>query len=156
MNRRKALRGLLGMAGMMEVLRASGSSERVDVGGATLDVFISSDEFSLGSAALLDWARRSANAVAAYFGQFPVAHARVHITVTQRGRVASGVSYGVGGAHCRISVSRETTRDDLHGDWELTHEMVHFSFPSVNLPITGSKKESPPSLSRSRGRPLAS
>jgi hypothetical protein len=130
MNRRKALRGLLGMAGMMEVLRAS--TERIDVGGATLDVFISSDEFLLESAGLLDWVRRSATAVAAYFGQFPVAHARVYITVTQRGRISSGVSYGDGGAHCRISVSRETTREDLYGDWELTHEMVHFSFPSVN------------------------
>jgi len=130
MNRRKALRGLLGMAGMREVLRAS--SERVEVGGATLDVFISSDEFSLGSSALLEWVRRSATAVAAYFGQFPVSHARVYITVTQSGRVSSGVSYGDGGAHCRISVSRETTRDDLYRDWELTHEMVHFSFPSVD------------------------
>jgi hypothetical protein len=58
MNRRKALRGLLGMAGTMEVLRAS---ERVDVGGATLDFFISSDESSLGNAALLDWVRRSSS-----------------------------------------------------------------------------------------------
>jgi hypothetical protein len=130
MNRRKALRGLLGMAGMMEVVHAS--SERVEVGGATLDVVISSDEFSLGNSALLDWVRRSATAVAAYFGQFPVSHVRVYITVTQRGRVSSGVSYGDGGAHCRISVGRETTRDDLYRDWELTHEMVHFSFPSVD------------------------
>jgi hypothetical protein len=112
------------------VLRAS--SERIDAGGATLDVFISSDEFSSGSAALLDWVKRSARAVAAYFGQFPVPHARVHITVTQRGRVSGGVSYGDGGAHCKISVGKNATLDDLYKDWELTHEMVHFSFPSVS------------------------
>jgi hypothetical protein len=74
---------------------------------------------------------RSANAVTAYFGHFPVAHARVYIIVSQHGRVSNGISFGNGGAHCRISVGRQATLDDLFNDWELTHEMVHFSFPSV-------------------------
>jgi hypothetical protein len=69
--------------------------------------------------------------VTAYFGRFPVANARVYIAVSQHGRVSNGVSYGEGGAHCRISVGGHTTLDDLYNDWELTHEMVHFSFPSV-------------------------
>jgi hypothetical protein len=69
--------------------------------------------------------------VTAYFGRFPVAHARVYVAVSQNGRVSNGVSYGDGGAHCRISVGRHTTLDVLYNDWELTHEMVHFSFPSV-------------------------
>jgi hypothetical protein len=51
--------------------------------------------------------------------------------VTQRGRVSGGVSYGDGGAHCRISVGKDATLDDLYKDWELTHEMVHFSISSV-------------------------
>jgi hypothetical protein len=29
-------------------------------------------------------------------------------------------------------VGRNTTLGDLNSDWELTHEMVHFGFPSVN------------------------
>lgn len=130
MNRRTILRRLLGIAGM-NVSGAPGAPERIRAGGATLDVFIDFDRFALGRTALLDWVTRSANAVTAYFGQFPVAHARVYIEASQRSGVSNGVSYGEGGAHCRISVARGATLEDLSNDWELTHEMVHFSFPSV-------------------------
>jgi hypothetical protein len=116
---------------MMDVAHASRNAGRIEVGGSTLDVFIDSDQFELGRTALLDWVTRSAYAVTTYFGRFPVAHARVNIAVSQNGRVSNGVSYGEGGAHCRISVGRRTTLKDLYKDWELTHEMVHFSFPSV-------------------------
>ena len=131
MNRRKMLRGLLGVGGLMDVAHASRNAERIEVGGSTLDVFIDSDQFEFGRTALLDWVTRCANAVTAYFGRFPVAHARVYISVSENGRVSNGVSYGDGGAHCRISVGRHATLKDLYNDWELTHEMVHFSFPSV-------------------------
>jgi hypothetical protein len=132
MNRGEALCGLLGIAGSKRILRATGSPERLDLGGASLDVYISSDDFSLGIAALFDWVRRSARAVIAYFGRFPVAEARLYITVTDHGGVSRGVSYGEGGAHITISVSRNATLHNLYKDWELTHEMVHFGFPSVN------------------------
>jgi hypothetical protein len=131
MNRRNMLRGLLGVSGMMDIAHASSNAERIGGGGSTLDVFIDSDQFELGRTPLLDWVTRSANAVMAYFGRFPVAHARVYIAVSPNGRVSNGVSYGAGGAHCRISVGRRATLQDLYNDWELTHEMVHFSFPSV-------------------------
>jgi hypothetical protein len=39
---------------------------------------INSDGFDVSRAALPDWVTPSANAVTAYFGQFPVAHARVN------------------------------------------------------------------------------
>jgi hypothetical protein len=121
---------LLGTTAAMG-LHASSASDRIEVGGSTLDVSIDSEQFEFGRTALLDWVTRSAQAVTAYFGRFPVAHARVHITVSQHGRVSHGVSFGEGGAHCRISVGRQATLADLYNDWELTHEMIHFSFPSV-------------------------
>src|SRR5579871_1036408 len=102
-----------------------------EVGDATLAIFIDSDQFELGMAALLDWVRRYANAVTAYFGRFPVANARVYIAVQQNGRVSNGASYGEGGAHCRISVGQATTLKERYSEQELTHEMVHYSFPSV-------------------------
>jgi hypothetical protein len=112
-------------------LCASSVSDRIEVGGSTIDVSIDSEQFEVGRSALLEWVTRSAQAVAAYYGRFPVAHARVHITVSQRGRVSHGMSFGDGGAHCRISVGLHATLADLYNDWELTHEMIHFSFPSV-------------------------
>jgi len=130
MNRREALCGLI--AGSAGILRAFETPVRLDLGGARLDVYIDADDFSSGNAVLLDWVRRSARAVIAYFGRFPVAQARLYITVTDGGRVSRGVRYGEGGAHITISVGRSTTVHDINADWELTHEMVHFGFPSVN------------------------
>ncbi len=121
---------LLGTTATMG-LRASSASDRIEVGGSPIDVSIDSEQFDLGRTALLDWVTRSAKAVTSYFGRFPVAHARVHITVSQLGRVSQGMSFGDGGAHCRISVGLHATLADLYNDWELTHEMIHFSFPSV-------------------------
>lgn len=132
MDRREALYGLIGLAGSRGILRGAEPTQRLDLGGASLEVYISSDNFVAGNSALLDWVRRSARAVMAYFGRFPVERARLYITVTERGRVSHGVAYGEDGAHITISVGRNTTIDDLFRDWELTHEMVHLSFPSVN------------------------
>ena len=47
------------------------------------------------------------------------------------GGVSHGTSYGDDGVWCRITVGRGTTAADLNEDWMLTHEMVHFGFPSV-------------------------
>jgi hypothetical protein len=129
-NRRVMLGRLLGGSAAIE-LRAAGNSESVEVGGSTLDVEIDSDTFQLSRTALLDWVMRSAKAVTAYFGRFPVARARVHITASQFDRVSNGVSFGDGGPRCRISVGRHSTLAALYNDWVLTHEMIHFSFPSV-------------------------
>jgi hypothetical protein len=113
------------------MLHASSDAERIEVSGSAIDVIIDSDQFELGRPALSNWVTRSAKAVTSYFGRFPVVRARVYIIFTQHGRVSHGMSYGDAGAHCRISVGRNATLDDLYNDWELTHEMVHFSFPSV-------------------------
>jgi hypothetical protein len=132
MDRREALYGLICLAGSRGILRGADPTRRLDLGGASLEVYISSDNFVPGNSALLDWVRRSAGAVMAYFGRFPVERARLYITVTERGRVSHGVTYGEDGAHITISVGRNATIDDLYRDWELTHEMVHLGFPSVN------------------------
>jgi hypothetical protein len=100
MNLRKILQGLFSAAaaGLSPVLFASSAAEHIEVGGGTLDVFIDSDQFEAGRTALLDWVKRSAGAVIAYFGRFPVARAPVHIIISQGGRVSSGMSFGDHGA----------------------------------------------------------
>jgi hypothetical protein len=47
---------------MMHIMHASPDAERIEVGGSTLDVFIDSGPFELGTTPLLDWVTRSANA----------------------------------------------------------------------------------------------
>src|SRR4029077_222639 len=97
---REILKSLLSGAAarLSPVLRASSAAERIQVGGGTLDVFIDSGQFDLGRTALLDWVTRSAGAVSAYFGRFPVARALVHIIISERGGVSNGMSFGDYGA----------------------------------------------------------
>src|SRR5579863_6661101 len=132
--RRKVLEGLLAAAsgaGMSAVLRAGDLPAHLEVGHASIDVYFDSDSFDLGPAALLDWVMQSARAATAYFARFPVKHARVRLLQSPGARISSGVSFGeLGRVGCRITVGQHVTQADLNDDWVLTHEMIHFGFPS--------------------------
>jgi hypothetical protein len=131
LNRRSAWRLLLG-ACAAPAMRAS--TTLLQVGGATIEVSLEPQGFDLPQEALLDWVKQAALAVTGYYGRFPVANAGVRITSTERKGVSGGRSFGNHGAQCRISVGRSATLADLKEDWMLTHEMVHFGFPSVPEP----------------------
>jgi hypothetical protein len=119
---------------MNAVLRAAELPVRVEIGEATIDVSFDADPFDLDRTALLDWVMQSARAATAYFGRFPVTHAQVRLVLSRGGRVSNGVSFGEPGARCRITVGQHVTQADLDDDWVLTHEMIHFGFPSVEEP----------------------
>jgi hypothetical protein len=104
----------------------------LQVGGATIEVTFTSDQFDLPRQALLDWIGLGARAVSGYFGRFPVPHARIQVVMTSGRRRVGGVTWGEGGAHSRITVGQHITAQDLERDWVLTHEMVHYGFPSVD------------------------
>jgi hypothetical protein len=117
--------------GMSTVLRAADLPSHLEVGEASIDVSFDSDQFDIDRAALFDWVMQSARATTAYFGRFPVTHARVRLLQSPGARVSNGVSFGEAGARCRITVGQHVTQADLDDDWVLTHEMIHFGFPSV-------------------------
>ena len=102
----------------------------VHVGGAEIQVSIRG-EFDLSTKALVDWVTLAARSVTAYYGKFPVPHAKVNISQGRYGTVSNGRSFGEGGARCRISVGQHASAENLYHDWMLTHEMVHWGFPSV-------------------------
>ncbi|MGA2590793.1 MAG: hypothetical protein ABSH32_12820 [Bryobacteraceae bacterium] len=134
MSRRSALRSLGGLAwgsALPRIVQAAGAPVVVQSDGAAIEVDFESEHYDVPQAAMLDWVSRAARAVSAYFGKFPVPRARIRIYAEGRRGVSHGTSYGEDGAWCRISVGRETTVSDLADDWMLTHEMVHFGFPSV-------------------------
>jgi hypothetical protein len=126
--RRSVLRLLLGSASA-RAMRAS--TTPLQVGGSAIEVALEPEGFSLSQAVLLDWVTQAARAVSSYYGRFPVANARVRIVRSPREGVSNGRSFGYRGAMCRISVGEKTTLAALKQDWILTHEMVHFGFPSV-------------------------
>ncbi len=129
MNRRRFAGLILGAS----LARAQDSPEehRVEVGGAQIEVSFRAADFDLPPDALLNWVKESARAVSGYFETFPVSHARIHIVQGRRAGVGSGRTFGEGGARTRISIGQHCTIADLKEDWMMTHEMVHYGFPSM-------------------------
>jgi len=128
-SRRGALRILTALP--VAIRARANSPASLNIGGAQIEVTFEPGDFDLPQDVLLAWVRLAARAVTAYYGQFPVPRARIRIFPGTRAGVSHGVSFGDDGAWCRITVGRGTTQDDLTSDWMLTHEMVHFAFPSV-------------------------
>ena len=77
------------------------------------------------------WVRRSAAAVSAYFGSFPVPQAELLLIPVDGAGVRGGVTYGVPALVIRIRLGRDTTRAQFLDDWILVHEMVHLAIPRI-------------------------
>jgi hypothetical protein len=128
-NRRSLSKVLCGAA-LSPLLRAD-ETVQLEIGGAVIDVTFEGEGFDLSQAAMLAWVKAAANAVTWYFGRYPVPRARIQIRPGGRGGVSNGVTFGDGGARTRIAVGVHATEADLKEDWVMTHEMVHYGFPSV-------------------------
>jgi hypothetical protein len=113
--------------------RARAAVPRVTLkeGGASIEVTFESQNFDLPQSALLDWVKEAARAVTAYYGRFPVPQARLRISARGGRGVEDGRSDSDDGPWSSIEVGSHSTVDDLNRDWMLTHEMVHYGFPSV-------------------------
>jgi hypothetical protein len=104
----------------------------VAAGSASLNVQFLAGGFDLTQDEIRAWVAGCAQAVAGYLGEFPVRQARIEIHASNRPRgISGGRSWGHGGARCRIEVGLHSSREDLNRDWVLTHEMLHFAFPSM-------------------------
>ncbi len=112
-------------------LAGAGTSE-IPVRGGTIQASFEGGSFDLGRTALLEWIRRAGQAVAAFYGGFPVPRVdlRVRAVEGERG-VFGGTTFGEPSPRVRISVGGHTAQQQLANDWMLTHEFVHLAFPSL-------------------------
>lgn len=82
-------------------------------------------------AAARTWVSTSADAVARYFGRFPVPKVELLLVPEDGSGVRGGVTYGEPSLLIRVRVGRETTEAQFTDDWVLVHEMVHLAIPLV-------------------------
>jgi hypothetical protein len=101
------------------------------IGGSKIDVIIEPGELPVSQAELLHWVQSAAEAVATYYGRYPVPHVLLRIIPANGSGVRHGQTFGREGGLIKIRVGGETQPAELANDWMLTHEMVHLSFPSV-------------------------
>jgi len=108
-------------------------TEKLAIGGATINLEIEPGDLSLSRAQVLDWVRRSACAVTEYYDGFPVPNVNVKVVPIDEGKaVLFGRTVVVDQTPIiRVGVSRFATDSSLRDDWVMTHEMVHLAFPSV-------------------------
>ncbi len=115
--------GLLGgQVACAQQLKLDGVDVRVDFGDT---------KFSGGTDPLLQWVKRSAAIVSAYYGQFPTPTLRIQVVPEDGGGVRSGKTWGYRGGFIRLEVGREVTEAQLMNDWVLVHEMTHLALPDV-------------------------
>ena len=101
------------------------------IGGSKIDVTVESGDLRVSQAELLHWVQSAAEAVATYYGRYPVPRVQLHIIPVDGSGVRHGQTFGYDGGLIKIRVGRQTQAAELANDWMLTHEMVHLSFPSM-------------------------
>jgi hypothetical protein len=105
------------------------------IGGALIEVDITSVPNGLSCEALLEWVQRAAESVSTFYGRFPVRHARVVITLDARpDHTIHGTTWGdVGGVQglSRMRIGGKVNKADLDQDWTMTHELVHLAVASL-------------------------
>ena len=102
------------------------------IGGSRIDVTIESGEWKLSQADLIHWVQLAGEAVATYYGRYPVPHLVIRVSPFDGRGVRHGMTWGRdGGGLIKIGVGTETIPAGLNEDWMLTHEMVHLAFPSM-------------------------
>ncbi len=88
--------------------------------------------FSPGlQAAARTWAITSADAVARYFGRFPVPKVELLLVPEEGSGVRTGVTYAEPSLLMRIRLGRDTTESQFTDDGVLVHEMVHLAIPRI-------------------------
>ncbi len=101
------------------------------VPGATIDVTLPDGPMKLSHDELLGWVRGAANAVAGYYGRFPVPHLALKIQSYPGAGIRHGVTYPKDGGLILVSIGREADLAATKNDWVLVHEMIHLAFPSM-------------------------
>jgi hypothetical protein len=108
------------------------ASAAITVGGGKINIEFAPGHLQLPSAVVIEWVTAAARAVTAYYGRFPVNEANVLIVpVEHRGGILSGTSWGTRPVSTRIYLGELVDNGQFKTDWIMTHEMVHYAFPSM-------------------------
>jgi hypothetical protein len=111
---------------------ADNMTSTILIGNSRIDVAIEDGQLNASKEDVMKWVQWSAEAVAGYYGRFPLPHIALRIVPTSGAGVRGGRTWGDHGGHITIHVGKDTAWSDFADDWMLTHEMIHLAFPSVD------------------------
>ncbi len=111
---------------------AATADNPVAVPGGEVRIELVRPSAALDRDALRAWVERSARAVAAFYGRFPVTDVRLVVTTAPGRGVGGGRTWAdERGGLIRIHVGEATSARDFADDWVLVHEMTHLALPSL-------------------------
>ncbi len=140
MPRTRILIGLVALGLFRTSLNAADDAlppAQIKVGDSVIDVTFTPGKIDMPQPKIMAWISTAAEAVAQYFGRFPVPRARVVVRPAEgRSGIFRGTTWGSDindnvGALTRISLGQLTDQAELDGDWMMTHELVHMAFPDI-------------------------
>jgi hypothetical protein len=104
--------------------------------GARVDVAIAPRDLPLTDDDVTTWVGRAVDAIAGYYGRFPVEHVLVVVQRGKPGSPARGVTLGDGGPGVLVRTPDGPTPDAVRAlvrdDWVMTHELLHTTLPSLS------------------------
>jgi len=104
----------------------------LDIGDSHLEVAVLGDDFEPhAEQRILAWLRRSAGAVAAELGRFPVARAQLLLVPRGAGASSFGLAMRGGGASAMLLLADDASGSALADDWTAVHELMHFALPPL-------------------------
>ena len=109
-------------------------SDKLEIGGATLNVAFDTTPAPAFRQITLDWITRAANAVTVYYTVFPVRRVDITVHVRSGKSVGHGTASGEGGAHINVTLGSDVSAKALAeggNNWLMTHEMVHLALSGV-------------------------
>jgi hypothetical protein len=118
--------------GAGQITKATSATSHLQIGDGTIAITFGDGSLDLPRDSVIGWVSKAANAVARYYGVFPVHFTQVRVNPSARhSGVFGGETWGSHPPFTRIFVGRNTTAAQLHDDWTMTHEFVHLAFPDV-------------------------
>jgi hypothetical protein len=107
-------------------------SDTVRSGSARVNVAVSPHGLSMGEADVVAWVQSAVDALASYFGRFPVDGALVIVQAGRPGNPTRGETQGTGGPVVLVRAGDGVTAATTHDDWVVTHELIHVVMPSLS------------------------
>ena len=104
---------------------------RFVLAGGTISVAVAGTASSLDKHRIDMWIRRSAAAIAAYFGHFSVARWDLLVTLNDGERIGPATTWGHPSSVTHIALGRNVSDGALRDDWVMVHEMTHLALPTV-------------------------